>query len=296
MRARFSSSSNFIVEFKLIQVENRLYKIPRYRLVALSPVFADMFSLPQSHSEIVSPDGRGIVEGESEDRPIVLEGCRVVDFERLLALVYPRDDWVYGDSPPLTSLDEWVSALKLATLWQMEKIIGVAIAQLDEMELSETTKIRLGRAYGVKRWISEGVEAIASLKDVTAIPLEDLADTLGWEVTARILWARASCATTPLSGKADVPFDKIRCKSYGCGKRVLGAGNLVCEGGHRADTVQKPPIRAGGGTWVPLAFLSKDTIGTALAVELGDLVVGDGVEVNPDVKKEIMDLFQDEVV
>jgi hypothetical protein len=62
-----------------------LHRLTRSRLEALSPVFRDMFSVPQ-------PEGssEGDLEGSSDGHPIVLEGYKNVDFERLIALLYPR--------------------------------------------------------------------------------------------------------------------------------------------------------------------------------------------------------------
>jgi hypothetical protein len=64
----------------LYQVEDRLFKIPRYALQRESVVFRDMFSLPTSPHQ---------VEGLTDEMPIRLEGASAIDFERLLELLYP---------------------------------------------------------------------------------------------------------------------------------------------------------------------------------------------------------------
>ncbi|KAH6908508.1 hypothetical protein BKA70DRAFT_1103782, partial [Coprinopsis sp. MPI-PUGE-AT-0042] len=94
-------------------VEGCLYSIPKQALMSQSPVFEGMFD--------GGNDGAG--EGASDDQPIVLEGYKSNDFECLLKVLLPR----YGVSTPLEPcplampLEEWVSVLKLSTVWQMEK-------------------------------------------------------------------------------------------------------------------------------------------------------------------------------
>ena len=79
-------------------------------------------------------------EGTSDVNPIVLEGYKSVDFERLIALIYPRfacatdvlcmiltagvysDDFLPGDPAPTYTKEEWTSILKLSTAWEMDKV------------------------------------------------------------------------------------------------------------------------------------------------------------------------------
>ena len=63
----------------LIQVENTLFKIPRYLLKNESPVFEDMFGMPHC----------GQSEGSTDTAPIRLPHINVSDFERLLELLHP---------------------------------------------------------------------------------------------------------------------------------------------------------------------------------------------------------------
>ena len=63
------------------QVEQTLFRVHRFFLRRHSLVFATMFSLRP---------GEGLEEGNSDEHPIVLEDVKAVDFERLLALFYPK--------------------------------------------------------------------------------------------------------------------------------------------------------------------------------------------------------------
>ena len=66
---------------QVAQVEDCLFRVPREPLEEESTVFADMFLLPQGEQVIV--------EGQSDENPIVLQGIEKDEFEPLLkALLY----------------------------------------------------------------------------------------------------------------------------------------------------------------------------------------------------------------
>ena len=64
-----------------VQVEDRLFCVPRCEFVQSSEVFADMFLLPS---------GSGAnTEGQDREHPIVLEGYKKDEFASLLKVMYP---------------------------------------------------------------------------------------------------------------------------------------------------------------------------------------------------------------
>jgi len=65
-----------------VQVEDRLFCVPRYEFVQSSEVFADMFLLPPGPGENT--------EGQDREHPIVLEGYKKDEFTSLLKVMYPR--------------------------------------------------------------------------------------------------------------------------------------------------------------------------------------------------------------
>lgn len=69
-----------------MQVENRLFKVPR-RLFNESPIFEDMFAVAQN-----AP-----LEGSSDTHPLRLDGVSAPDFKHLLQYLFP----LYVPSPPL---------------------------------------------------------------------------------------------------------------------------------------------------------------------------------------------------
>jgi hypothetical protein len=60
-------------------VHDKLYRVYRKPLENSSAVFASMFDVPQGLD----------VEGASDEKPIVLEGIPVEEFEALLFMLYP---------------------------------------------------------------------------------------------------------------------------------------------------------------------------------------------------------------
>ncbi|KAH6897820.1 hypothetical protein BKA70DRAFT_1032109, partial [Coprinopsis sp. MPI-PUGE-AT-0042] len=153
--------------------KNNLYCIPRHCLTSQSEVFEGMFLL----------DGQG--EGETEDQPIVLEGYRSQDFECLLRILLPEP---MSEPPKSLAKGEWISVLKLASTWQMSKVRKLAIDNLSELEMTPIEKIALGREFRVADWVSSGAKSLATLKE--DFPLQEVANVLGWETTARILCLR----------------------------------------------------------------------------------------------------------
>jgi hypothetical protein len=64
-----------------LQVEERIFKVPRYHFEHSSEIFATTFTLP-AVDEVHT-------EGQSDENPFILEGISCVDFQRLLKVLYP---------------------------------------------------------------------------------------------------------------------------------------------------------------------------------------------------------------
>lgn len=62
------------------QVENTLFKVPRYKFERGSAVFKDMFEIPVTDTQ----------EGWDDDNPIRLESIKKVDFQRFLMAMLPE--------------------------------------------------------------------------------------------------------------------------------------------------------------------------------------------------------------
>ncbi|KAH6908556.1 hypothetical protein BKA70DRAFT_272412 [Coprinopsis sp. MPI-PUGE-AT-0042] len=179
----------------LSQVENKLYSIPTGFLKQQSEAFAGMFSLDNCS------------EGLSDDSPIVLEGYKSADFDNLLKVLIPRP---LAPSPPILSKDEWISTLKLSTVWQMDEIRRVSISKLSEISIPAIEKVALAREYHVAKWLREGISTLAS--DTHAVKIEEVAAVLGWETTARIFAIRD--AAKPGTNEPMLKVSQLTC--LGC--------------------------------------------------------------------------------
>jgi len=122
-------------------VKNDLFRVHRHFFTRESPIFYDMLSIP-------APPGTA-VEGDSDDKPIVLEGIESSDFESLLWMWYdPKYKHISS------SAHTWQSIMSLADRWQFEtisKIAFEAFAALPGVEALE--KIIVCEKYGFKRSI-----------------------------------------------------------------------------------------------------------------------------------------------
>ncbi|KAH6908555.1 hypothetical protein BKA70DRAFT_1427134 [Coprinopsis sp. MPI-PUGE-AT-0042] len=195
----------------IFRVEETLYSIPTSFLKQQSEAFAGMFSLDNCS------------EGLSDDSPIVLEGYKSDDFESLLKVLIPRP---LATSLPDLSKEEWISTLKLATVWQMDEIRKVSISRLSEMNIPAIEKVTLGREYQVAKWLREGIATLAS--DTHAVKIEDIAAALGWETTARIFAIR----------------DSINRLKPGTNEPTFKSSQLACVGCGASPSTPWPPTQA----------------------------------------------------
>ncbi|KAF8216991.1 hypothetical protein K438DRAFT_1748117 [Mycena galopus ATCC 62051] len=100
-----------------------IFNVPRYHFERTSEIFGTMLTL--SPGDGVQP------EGQSDETPIVLEGITQIDFRALLKVLYPLHvrQPVFNAVQWMTK-DEWISVLKLSTLWRFLDARDLAIKQL----------------------------------------------------------------------------------------------------------------------------------------------------------------------
>jgi len=139
----------------IIRVEDCLFRIPQELLENHSEVFRTMFTLP------AGGDGEESEEGRLESKPLYLEGVKKDDFQHLLsvlsALNYEEisSGKIRGKTNLLLSrfplyhdlsTQNWVSVLRLATMWNMDKVRAQAMRTL-EADTSFVMMSRLTLAY-----------------------------------------------------------------------------------------------------------------------------------------------------
>ncbi|KAI6163367.1 hypothetical protein EDD17DRAFT_1812868, partial [Pisolithus thermaeus] len=167
----------FYMTLVTLQVEDRLFRVPRRILEAQCPVFKDMFSFP--------PPLDAEAEGSSDEHPIVLpEPVKVEDFKRLLKVLLPTS--YYGTRLPKDDHDGWISVLKLSKMWQIDELHCAALKNLkySAVQKSAVEKLALALKYEINDWIIAGVNELArrsepiNVEDARTLGLETVEDCL----------------------------------------------------------------------------------------------------------------------
>ncbi|KAF8891870.1 hypothetical protein BD779DRAFT_153819 [Infundibulicybe gibba] len=166
-----------IAYLPLIQVEQCLFKVPRFYLERESEVFRDMFQLPSIGDNI---------HGLREEEPLRLDGISGEDFRQFLKVLYPVDDTTFSR----LSLGQWASALKLADMWDMERVKTTAIKRMEILIPSPAERIVLGRQYHVDEWVVQGFMKL--IERVDPISIDD-GRRIGFEWAFMIAAMRERC-------------------------------------------------------------------------------------------------------
>lgn len=121
-----------------------------------------------------------------------------VELERLLSVMYPTcvaylflqiPRWVSlyfyfrAGNPPTLSRNEWESVLKLSTAWNLETLRALAMDSMLKCSIGSVTKVRLGGAYNVPKWIREACQELVQRPDPIS---EEEGTRLGSVVLSRI--------------------------------------------------------------------------------------------------------------
>ncbi|KAI0739027.1 hypothetical protein C8Q80DRAFT_1203405 [Daedaleopsis nitida] len=173
----------FYSDHIVFQIGNRLFKVPR-RKFEDSEIFNDMFALPAGNDALA-------VDGSSDEKPLVLETIEVAEFRALLRVMFrPHHAPTYEESKELT-LEEWISVLKLTTMWRFEKLRRVAIDSLTPLlQLEDPVRwISLARKYDVHEWLFPSLHALA--RRTKAQQLGEVAD-LGIATVVKMAEVRES--------------------------------------------------------------------------------------------------------
>ncbi|KAK0226417.1 hypothetical protein IW262DRAFT_1248604, partial [Armillaria fumosa] len=166
-------SKDFYWDISIFLVEDVLFRVPTYRFIEKSETFKAMFTLPQTKTDTV--------EGDSDDKPIHLQGISKVDFERLLKFMYSQN----GLSPREISHEEWISILNLSTMWEMTEIRNTAISDLldRQLKIDAIERISLGQEYDVPALVTSGIVSLANQRGGL---LEEQMTVLGSKMALRI--------------------------------------------------------------------------------------------------------------
>lgn len=153
----YTQNKHFYWEPITILVEDQLFKVTRRMFEESSEVFSTMFSLPQG--------GSSSVDGSDDEHPLVLQGIKSADFENLLKAIVDA-----GRQEVPKSEAEWLSALKLATMWGMSNIRRTAIKEVTQLKsMSDVDQVILGKDYAVVDWVMSGYQTLTKRKTIVSI-------------------------------------------------------------------------------------------------------------------------------
>ncbi|KAJ2930149.1 hypothetical protein H1R20_g6957, partial [Candolleomyces eurysporus] len=142
-------------DFITFSVENRLFRVPKYRLVSDSEHFASKYALD------ASGDSGSEHEYTSVENPqlnaVKLDDVSADEFQSFLKAVYPMV--IQGELE--LSEDEWLSVLKLSTKWFFNGLRKMAIERLEHFNLNSIEKVQLGKEHFVEEWLLAGYRELA---------------------------------------------------------------------------------------------------------------------------------------
>ncbi|CAE6492413.1 unnamed protein product [Rhizoctonia solani] len=128
----------------VIQIENVQFNVHKYQLLK-SETFADMFKI----AEESGGDSEELAEGSSSEKPIIMEGVSVADFESLLTVLYANYFSTHQPEPTASLI---IPAFRLANMWNFKELRDY-LMPLAEQVLNDASKIAFAREFHVQQWI-----------------------------------------------------------------------------------------------------------------------------------------------
>ncbi|KAG6834339.1 hypothetical protein H0H93_010354 [Arthromyces matolae] len=150
----------YYMQFVTLLVEDTLFMVPKHLFTRSCNFFSWMS------------------DEDVETKSHELEGVSKTDFQALLKLIYPLN----LPLEPVLSESEWISVLKLSSLWTMIDLRERAIDSLRSLESIQ--KVLLARTYGISTWLHSGYVDLASRN--AALSIED-AHSLGLETAVKLI-------------------------------------------------------------------------------------------------------------
>ncbi|KAF8632484.1 hypothetical protein AX15_001853 [Amanita polypyramis BW_CC] len=124
-----------------------LYKFPRYYL-GESIIFEQLFGNKLSEKKTLE---LGISGNGTPITPFI---CLAVKKEMFESLIFLLSSTI--SIPKIESIkkEQWLGILELSCIWQMEKVIEMAISYLLKLEVDPIVKLELAKRYGIqhKAW------------------------------------------------------------------------------------------------------------------------------------------------
>ncbi|KAL4068136.1 hypothetical protein J3A83DRAFT_3816544 [Scleroderma citrinum] len=204
-----SRHPEFYTTTVIFLVEGCLFRVPREPLEEESTVFGDMFLLPQGDQVVV--------EGLSDENPIVLQGIDKGEFEPLLKVLLYRK---HGRNPVLSlGQQQWISVLKLSTMWEFDGPRNAAIHHLDSLEppIDPVEKVVLAMQYDIKEWLLPALLKLAQRPEPISI---EEGRRIGFETTVKLAAVREKVTLGGPSSSSSYCYSCGR--NYGNNSLIVG--------------------------------------------------------------------------
>ncbi|TFK74681.1 hypothetical protein BDN72DRAFT_743787, partial [Pluteus cervinus] len=158
------------------QVEDILFKVPQRDFETNSDFFRQMLTLQPPKQ--LEPDGL------SDDQPIHLEGIEKDEFRAFLHILYQR----YPHLDVGLGKEQWISVLKLATMWEFSRVRDLAIANLPPL-LDPIEQVVISKEYHIKEWLVPALNELAKRKE--PISFEE-GSRIGFDIALKLAAIRES--------------------------------------------------------------------------------------------------------
>lgn len=156
-------------------VEAACLEIPNTRFLTESKTFATKYGLT--------------ADSDGPARVIELD-ARLGDFESFLKVLLAGDGY-YKSQPNEQGVDEWLSTLKLASMWQFDSLRDKAISQLIGLPMDPMRRIRVARMYASASLLAQGysdiIETTGPRGDNREYLTMEVLEELGLEVSVRLI-------------------------------------------------------------------------------------------------------------
>ncbi|KAJ2918269.1 hypothetical protein MD484_g2133, partial [Candolleomyces efflorescens] len=180
---KLEKDAEYFWEFVLFSCEGRIFRVPKYRFISDSEVFATKFGLnPDTPSES-SDTFEGVGEAQSTSNAIIELDVGANDFRNFLKALHPR----YPEQTLDLSKSEWLSVLRLSTEWYFNDFRKRAIENLTALTLDPVDRVDLGTQFNVSSWLKTGFRELVTRMDI--ITVED-ARRIGLETAIKVYGIR----------------------------------------------------------------------------------------------------------
>ncbi|KAJ2918301.1 hypothetical protein MD484_g2112, partial [Candolleomyces efflorescens] len=180
---KLDEDAEYFWDFVLFSCEGRVFRVPKYRFISDSEVFATKFGL-NSDSPSDSSDAFEVVDETQPTSNVIVElDVSANDFRNFLKALYPR----YPEKTRGLSKDEWLSVLRLSTKWYFNDFRKRAIDNLTAFDLDPVEKVDLGTQFNVSSWLKSGFRELVKRTDI--ITVED-ARRIGLETAIKVYGIR----------------------------------------------------------------------------------------------------------